>query len=406
MKKLSTVLFSCALAISAQVVAAPPADINGVGPGDKVFENNGNGPRGNRDRRGRPSNNWNGDDNRAAPQDPTDAVAAHAAHQGELYVNDNVIGSGVSWDAAGTPVIKVFTKRKENSGNGRGRGRGAGSATLPGSIGGFEVVTEVAGGFFAMNVSCADRPDGTGCEGDTSTPLDGDAGEAASPQDWHIRPVPIGVSIGAADLSAGTLGCRVSQGCHKYALSNSHVAGSPGDALIQPAALDGGMNPDDAIATLFAAAPITMGTGSEIENKVDAAIFAVNDGAKVGTATRSSGYGEPKEETLDAALDMNVTKYGRSSAMTSGYIDTIAATVLVSYESGDARFVDQIVIKSDTTGQEFTLPGDSGSLVVADGGDDDRKPVGLVFASGRNLTVANPINDVLAALDINIDGEF
>ena len=57
-------------------------------------------------------------------------------------------------------------------------------------------------------------------------------------------------------------------------------------------------------------------------------------------------------------------------------------------------------------GVDFSLPGDSGSLVVVAGGDDDRKPVGLLFASGKGYTVANPINEVLTALDADIDGEF
>jgi hypothetical protein len=42
--------------------------------------------------------------------------------------------------------------------------------------------------------------------------------------------------------------------------------------------------------------------------------------------------------------------------------------------------------------------------VVASDGDDQRKPVGLLFASGRWISVANPINDVLIELDIDIDG--
>jgi hypothetical protein len=52
------------------------------------------------------------------------------------------------------------------------------------------------------------------------------------------------------------------------------------------------------------------------------------------------------------------------------------------------------------------MPGDSGSVIVVEGGTNDRSPTGLLFAStSDNLyTIANPINEVLLALDITIDG--
>jgi hypothetical protein len=90
--------------------------------------------------------------------------------------------------------------------------------------------------------------------------------------------------------------------------------------------------------------------------------------------------------------------------MTYGYIDALNATVMVTYDAGDARFVGQIVIKPDS-GANFSRPGDSGSLVVASGGASERSPVGLLFASGTGLSVANPIAEVLSELGINIDGE-
>jgi hypothetical protein len=328
---------------------------------------------------------------RAEPQDPADALTALERHTEALLADAKVVGTGVSWDKDGAAVIKVFTAGK--------------AGKLPKNLDGIKVVKKDVGGFYAMNITCDKRPGEVGCQGDESVE-DGDGlTEAATPRNWQNRPVPIGVSIGTDDLTAGTLGCRVSGGCHNYALSNSHVVADTSASLVQPSVADGGLNPDDAIASLYMAVPIVLGTSSDVANRVDAAIFDVETGA-VGTATRSSGYGEPKVTTTDAQLGLDVMKYGRSSALTTGYIDTINATVIVHYESGDARFVGQMIIESDTQGVDFTLPGDSGSLVVADGGDDDRKPVGLVFASGKGYTVANPINDVLSALNVNMDGEF
>jgi hypothetical protein len=149
--------------------------------------------------------------------------------------------------------------------------------------------------------------------------------------------------------------------------------------------------------------PIVLDTSPATANRVDAAIFAVEPLA-VGTATRANGYGEPRFETKPAELALEVMKYGRSSAMTSGYVDAINTTMIISYPDGDARFVGQIVLRSTSAKVDFSMPGDSGSLVVAAGGEHDRKPVGLLFASGKNISVANPINDVLIELDVDIDG--
>ena len=69
--------------------------------------------------------------------------------------------------------------------------------------------------------------------------------------------------------------------------------------------------------------------------------------------------------------------------------------------------VNQIEIK----GGKFAAGGDSGALIVVDGGADDRKPVALLFAGGRGSTFANSIDDVLAefgklspAIIVTIDG--
>jgi hypothetical protein len=236
------------------------------------------------------------------------------------------------------------------------------------------------------------------------------AAQPPNQRDWHPRPVPIGVSIGHPEATAGTLGCRVSRGCHQYVLSNAHViaeenSGIPGDSTLQPGPVDGGVHPADEIGTLSQSVPITMSTSGNTQNRVDAAISAT-DSSLVGTQTRTNGYGTPKAATVNPVLGMLVQKYGRSSALSHGYIDTVATTVNVGYNAGAARFVDQMVIKSINT-SDFSRPGDSGALIVVDGGTDDRKAVGLLFAatSDKVYTFANRINDVLVALDVDIDGE-
>ena len=53
----------------------------------------------------------------------------------------------------------------------------------------------------------------------------------------------------------------------------------------------------------------------------------------------------------------------------------------------------------------FSRGGDSGALIVASGGADDSKAVGLLFASGSGITVANPISFVLDEFGVQIDAQ-
>jgi hypothetical protein len=98
---------------------------------------------------------------------------------------------------------------------------------------------------------------------------------------------------------------------------------------------------------------------------------------------------------------MKVMKYGRTTGQTNGRVDSVGAIVNVGYDSGVARFVDQIIIRPG----KFSAGGDSGSLVVVQNGSDARKPVGLLFAGSARVTIANPIDLVLARFGVTIDGE-
>ena len=224
------------------------------------------------------------------------------------------------------------------------------------------------------------------------------------------RPVPIGVSTGHPAITAGTICCRVkdSDG-NVYALSNNHVYADEnqahiGDNVLQPGPADGGTegpNPlildGDEIGTLADFEPILFSTSAN--NMIDAAI-ALSSASLLGNATPSDGYGTPKSATLLAAIGLRVKKYGRTTGLTRGRVYAINATVNVGYDTGMARFVGQIVI----TRGSFSAPGDSGSLVVVNGGANNRKAVGLLFASSSSVTIANPIGAVLGAFGVSVDG--
>ncbi|MBA7697670.1 hypothetical protein ES703_106338 [subsurface metagenome] len=217
---------------------------------------------------------------------------------------------------------------------------------------------------------------------------------------WCERPVPIGVSTGHPDITAGTIGCRVTDGTNVYALSNNHVyanenKASLGDNVLQPGTFDDGVDPDDAIGTLADFEWIVFGPRGS--NTIDAAI-ALTSTDMVGNATPNGGYGTPSSNTVVATPDLPVQKYGRNGH-TIGEVDSVNATVRVRYSSGFAYFVEQIVI----TPGDFSAGGDSGSLIVTD--DEACNPVGLLFAGSTSYTIANPIDEVLGAFGVTIDGK-
>ncbi len=327
-----------------------------------------------------------------APFDPPGldrAMAAKDFHVDRLMATDGVVGVGVGLTARGQAAIVIMTEDLRVTGLAR-------------SLDGVPVVVRVTGAFHAIN-----KPDKDGIHdhGDDTTTEEEPPADPA-PTDWWPRPVPIGASTGHPNITAGTIGARVTDGTNVYALSNNHVYADEnkatiGDKVLQPGSFDGGMDPDDAIGTLDAFVEIAF--GGIIPNDVDAAITLSSTDA-LGNATPSDGYGMPNSMTAApaACLNKRVQKYGRTTSLTKGIAFLINATVTVDYgDSGIALFVHQIVVDGGKGG--FILPGDSGSLLVLRRG---KNPCGLLFAgtSTGKYGIANRIDDVLFELGVDIDG--
>ncbi|MCZ6626101.1 MAG: hypothetical protein O7B35_18030 [Deltaproteobacteria bacterium] len=317
------------------------------------------------------------------------AIAIQERYTDDLMADPEVVGTGVGVGANGQAVIKVFVKRGQLAG-------------LRGSLDGIPVVTQVTGEIVALK----GPPENVGGGG-------GGGGGGVDPTARFARPVPIGVSTGHPDITAGTIGARVTRGTNVYALSNNHVyadenTASPGDAVIQPGTFDGGSSPADDIGTLDDFQPIVwcpptiiwpFYSCTGIENKFDAAIV-LSSTSLLGNATPSDGYGTPQSTTVPPRVRMRVKKYGRATSQTKGRVDAIHAIVDVRYDSGVARFVDQIIIVPGS----FSAGGDSGSLIVVEKGSDADKPVGLLFAGSTTITVASPIDPILARFSVTVDG--
>ncbi|MBW8038386.1 MAG: hypothetical protein FVQ85_00105 [Planctomycetes bacterium] len=237
----------------------------------------------------------------------------------------------------------------------------------------------------------------------------GGGGNQVDPTSRFDRPVPIGVSTGHPDITAGTISCRVTDGTNVFALSNNHVYAnsnnaSIGDAVIQPGSYDGGSSPADDIGTLDDFEPIDFSGGN---NTIDAAI-AFSSTSLLGNATPSDGYGTPKSTTATLRINQKVKKYGRTTGLTKGQVYMLNASVNVNYgNAGVALFTGQIII----TPGSFSAGGDSGSLIVVDdrkgkrSGPDDLKPAGLLFAGSNTVTIANPIDAVLSRFGVTVDGQ-
>lgn len=266
---------------------------------------------------------------------------------------------------------------------------------------------------------------------------------ASAPQGLQPRPSPFGVSGSSQTLVqvkarlycyAGTLGALVTGGGKSYILSNNHVLAkengnlSYGDpaanaTIIQPGLLDEGPctissgNPANAVADLSDYVPVLFGKGkSKPDNTVDAAIAEVRsnpgalgpdpamaaDGSILGIGTIGG--------TVTPALGMQVQKTGRTTAHTFGTVQAVDVTVDVSYESGTARFVNQVRIRHVCDAVKYSDSGDSGSLIAtvpASGAEP--LGVGLLFAGGDVDTFANPLDAALSALNVSmvtaIDGD-
>lgn len=332
------------------------------------------------------------------PDELRRAIQVQEQNTPNLLGLDGVVGTAVGLGPQGRPTITIYAERADVQG-------------VPDALNGFSVRVEATGPITPLrvgrplhHVDCTQPPwkDRGHCANDDG----GEEESNLSPTDRWPRPVPIGVSTGHFDITAGTICCRVSDGAGTYALSNNHVYANTndaqsGDVVLQPGPYDGGEVGADDLGWLWDWVVIDF-DGSD--NVVDAAIADATDssGPLLGTATPLDGYGQPKSTPTGAQLGMNVKKYGRTTGQTSGQVDGVNVTINVNYGDGRiARFVHQIAIKPGG----FSRGGDSGSLVVVDGGSDDRKPVGLLFAGGRGTTFANPIADVLTAFGVAVERE-
>ncbi len=218
----------------------------------------------------------------------------------------------------------------------------------------------------------------------------------------RLRPAKGGCSVGfkvPGFVMAGTFGCLVTDGTHRFILSNNHVLANENalplnSPIFQPGLLDGGVAPADRIAKLTRFIKIKK---VPADNFVDAAMAQLDANGLAKAAILPNVGTLGSSVPITASEGMLVHKHGRTTGYTRGKIIDVSADVNVGYDFGVARFVDQIVIVGQSG--SFSDSGDSGSLIVRRSGN---RATGLLFAGSATHTIANHIGEVLTALGVTL----
>lgn len=227
---------------------------------------------------------------------------------------------------------------------------------------------------------------------------------------FRARPAPGGISVGHFAITAGTLGClavglRPPRTNRLLILSNNHVlansnAAGIGDCICQPGPYDSGRCPADQIAILERFERIAFSGGV---NYIDAATgWAWPDRVRRELVYLRSGtqaYFRLGGGVVEPRLGMIVGKTGRTTQLTQGRVTQIAVSVNVNFGGGRvAHFRDQFAIVGNSG--PFSAGGDSGSVIWE--WTTGLPAVGLLFAGGGGITIANRMSRVLAGLDIRL----
>jgi len=307
------------------------------------------------------------------------AVRAAAPRRDPNIVGVGVAEKTVDGKPTGVLAVKFFVKTKYP------KGAVASGAAVPKNIDGMPTDVEQAGTFRAF------RRARRAAAFDATMP---------NPR-VRMRPAQPGCSIGfriAGDhfVMGGTFGALVKTRSKVYILSNNHVLADEnrlpiGSPIFQPALLDHGHIDSDQIAELTRFGRLK----ANRFNKIDAALAKPLNRNLVSNEVLHIGA---PNGTVDAAIDMMVHKFGRTTSYTVGRIVSVDTDVVIEYETVNFTFENQIIIQG-SNGEMFIDHGDSGSLILQRGSN---AAVGLLFGGGPDHTIANHIGNVLRSLRVKI----
>jgi len=317
------------------------------------------------------------------------AFAVQEANTPALMRIPGVVGTATTVDETGRPAIMVLSEHA------------LGVGRLPASIGAYRVIEEVTGKIIAYK---------------------GHGGTSHTAK--QTPPIQLGTSGGNVNdiangfCCSGTLGSLVHIGATQYILSNSHVfAGDVqsggngrvaqiGDDVNQPGLVDNNCSSANTNIVADVSSLSTLYPPGSTPN-VDCAIAQVRSGM-VSTNGAILEVGTISASTVAAFVGQAVKKSGRTTGLTRSSVNGLNATVNVGYETECAgasftkTFTGQIFVANNAS--RFLNSGDSGSLMVEDVNTNPRA-VGLLYAGGGGIAVANPIGDVLSHLGASMVGQ-
>lgn len=226
----------------------------------------------------------------------------------------------------------------------------------------------------------------------------------------HNGRLACGSSVTAAPIPcAGTLGALVQLADGTLCgLTNNHVTGGCNHTelrmhILCPAPMDADPDMPAPAAIGRHRSFVTLGSGDPRQvqlQEVDGALFEITLPDAVSSMQGDGAFDTPAITAAPVGR-MRVKKVGRTTGLTLGEVEGVFATPLVIPYEGE-RFRSSVyfhnawLVRGDA-GDPFSLPGDSGSLVVT---EDGSAAVGLVFAgtTGGEASFIIPIDTVLNSL--------
>jgi hypothetical protein len=212
-----------------------------------------------------------------------------------------------------------------------------------------------------------------------------------------FRPAAGAESVGVSSVSAdktGTLGYALTvataSGPTDFIMSNWHVlmyGGKAGDLVIQPGPADGGSTATDGIADV---------RWGKFDGIVDVALATVKRPSS--TYVRLLKIKNPNNTyltikgTASAQLNARVWASCWKTNEWTGKIKSLNGTISLTLPDGTTQvFRNQIQIENNVVGP---IPGDSGAAIT----DVTNKVVGLLFAGGGKIGIANKIEEIDKAI--------
>lgn len=220
------------------------------------------------------------------------------------------------------------------------------------------------------------------------------------------RPALAGYNIGGKYAGSGTLTCAVADRVTgaRLGLSCGHVVArygqaSPGERVLLPSyaeAQANGLLPKARFGSLVRVLPVGS-QDSDAAKNVDAATFLPDSPADLEDEVALLGVA-PAGVRTDVPLDLPVRKVGYATELTWGTVQALHVLAYLPYGTAPggkkkyALFADQIGVS------HFTMPGDSGSLVL----DKDNRAVGLHIGGFEGMSLCTRMKMVLDAVGCDL----